>query len=81
MRGLIVSHIQEPVWEDYGVEEGQCANPFDEGSVTVPAVLNQLNRNQLQYLALQHDPLKCSNYHGFDLYLAVKEEVERMISI
>eukprot|EP00731_Ephydatia_muelleri_P020481 Em0013g208a len=47
------------------------ANAFDEGSVTVPAVPNQFNHDQLQYLALQHDPLKPSNYHGFDLYLAV----------
>ena len=48
------------------VDEGHSANPFDEGSVSVPAVPNQLNHDQLQYLALQHDPLKPSNYHGFD---------------
>ncbi|KAL5488692.1 hypothetical protein EMCRGX_G017672 [Ephydatia muelleri] len=30
MRGLIVSHIQEPVSDDYRVDEGHSANPFDE---------------------------------------------------
>ena len=66
LRGLIFSHIQEPVSEEYGVDEGEYNNPFDEGSVSVPAVLNLLNRDQMQYLALQHDPMKCSDYHGFD---------------
>eukprot|EP00731_Ephydatia_muelleri_P031409 Em0022g923a len=47
--------------DDYGVDEGHSANPFDEGSVSVPTVPNQLNHDQLQYLALQHDPLKPSN--------------------
>ena len=30
MRGLIVSHIQEPVSDDHRVDEGHSANPFDE---------------------------------------------------
>ena len=41
MRGLISSHIQEPVSDDYRVDEEECANPFDEGSVSAPAIPNQ----------------------------------------
>ena len=58
-----------------GVDEGECSIPFDD------SLLNLLNHDQLQYLALQHDPMKRTDYHGFDLYLALKEEVEQMIMI
>ena len=81
VRGLCCadsSVLDQPVTEDYGIEESQPPDPFDLESVVVPDVTINLTEEQMQYLALHHHPLQPSNYHGFDVYVSVRETVERM---
>ena len=73
--------LDQPVSEDYGVEEGSLPIPFEEGSVTIPEVLTTLSDEQMNYLKSQHPPLMSSDYQGLDVYLAVREAVMNMLSV
>lgn len=46
-RGLALSDLEQPVSEDYGIDDFDGTNPFDDSSVEVPEVLTQLSNEQL----------------------------------
>ena len=61
--------LNQPVIEDYGVEDDNFSNPFEQGSVVVPEIPPFLSNAQFQYLQSHHPPLAHSDYHGLDIYI------------
>ena len=73
--------MNNTVTDDYGVDYGEQPNPFDLGSVVVPEIDLNLTDTQMEELQAQHSPLLQSDYHGLDLYLAVRETLSEILSV
>ena len=71
---------QPSVTDDYGVDYGEQPNPFDLGSVIVPEIDLNLSDTQMEELQAHHSPILHSDYHGLDIYLAVRETLSRILS-
>ena len=75
-RGIVMATDfinQQPAADDYGVEYGEVANPFEVSSVEVPETNLQLTDAQMLYLQQHHLPLAPSDYQGVCTSVCMKQ--------